>query len=55
MVNPPVAQRRRCHSTLLVDFRWLLFSASLATILGAILIPTFQRAFCRAVEHFQVH
>lgn len=42
-------------STLLVDFRWLLFSASLATILGAILIPTFQRAFCRAVEHFQVH
>lgn len=41
--------------TLLLDFRWLLFSASLATILGAILIPTFQRAFCRAVEHFQVH
>ncbi len=41
--------------TLLGDFRWLLFSASLATILGAILIPTFQRAFCRAVEHFQVH
>ena len=42
-------------STLLLDFRWLLFSASLATIIGAILIPTFQRAFCRAVEHFQVH
>ena len=42
-------------STLLIDFRWLLFSSSLATILGAILIPTFQRAFCRAVEHFQVH
>ena len=42
-------------NTLLGDFRWLLFSASLATILGAILIPTFQRAFCRAVEHFQVH
>lgn len=41
--------------TLLLDFRWLLFSASLATILGAILIPTFQRAFCRAVEHFQIH
>lgn len=42
-------------STLLGDFRWLLFSATLATIIGAILIPTFQRAFCRAVEHFQVH
>ncbi len=41
--------------TLLGDFRWLLFSASLATLVGAILIPTFQRAFCRAVEHFQVH
>lgn len=42
-------------STLLGDFRWLLFSASLATLVGALLIPTFQRAFCRAVEHFQVH
>ncbi len=42
-------------NALLVDFRWLLLSASLATILGAILIPTFQRVFCRAVEHFQVH
>ena len=42
-------------SILLVDFHWLLLSASLATVLGAILIPTFQRAFCRAVEHFQVH
>ena len=42
-------------ANLLVDFRWLLLSASLATIIGAILIPTFQRVFCRAVEHFQVH
>ncbi|WP_411268278.1 lipid II flippase family protein [Janthinobacterium lividum] len=42
-------------STLLGDFHWLLFSASLATSLGAILIPTFQRAFFRAVEHFQEH
>lgn len=40
---------------LLHDFRWLLISASLATIVGAILVPTFQRVFCRAVEHFQVH
>jgi len=40
---------------LLSDFRWLLVSASLATIAGALLIPTFQRVFCRAVEHFQVH
>jgi hypothetical protein len=41
--------------SLLGDFRWLLVSASLATITGALLIPTFQRVFCRAVLHFQVH
>jgi hypothetical protein len=40
---------------LLMDFRWLLVSASLATIVGAFLIPTFQRVFCRAVLHFQTH
>jgi hypothetical protein len=40
---------------LLGDFRWLLVSASLATVVGALLIPTFQRVFCRAVLHFQVH
>ncbi|MBJ7311007.1 lipid II flippase Amj family protein [Rugamonas sp. CCM 8940] len=40
---------------LLMDFRWLLIAASLATIAGALLIPTFQRVFCRAVLHFQVH
>jgi hypothetical protein len=37
------------------DFRWLLLSASLATIVGALAIPTFQRVFCRAVLHFQAH
>src|SRR5258708_25555637 len=42
------------HS-LLADFRWLLFSATLATLVGAFLIPTFQRIFSRAVRHFQVH
>lgn len=40
---------------LLSDFRWLLVSSSVATIAGALLIPTFQRVFCRAVLHFQVH
>ncbi|HAT30902.1 MAG TPA: DUF2837 domain-containing protein [Janthinobacterium sp.] len=46
------------HGTLdplLTDFRWLLLAASVATLAGAILIPTFQRVFCRAVVHFQVH
>src|ERR1700722_507502 len=40
---------------LLADFRWMLWSATLATILGAILIPTFQRIFSRAVLHFQAN
>ena len=40
---------------LLSDFRWLLFSATCATLMGAFLIPTFQRLFSRAVLHFQVH
>lgn len=40
---------------LLADFQWLLFSATLATLVGAFLIPTFQRIFSRAVIHFQAH
>ncbi len=40
---------------LLADFRWLLLSATLATVAGAFLIPTFQRIFSRAVVHFKVH
>ena len=40
---------------LLADFRWILFSATLATIVGALLIPTFQRIFSHAVLHFQEH
>jgi len=42
-------------TNLLSDFRWLLIASSLATVAGALLIPTFQRVFCRAVDHFQVH
>jgi hypothetical protein len=43
------------QNNLLSDFRWLLISASVATLIGAFLIPTFQRIFSRAVLHFQVH
>jgi len=42
-------------ASLLSDFRWLLASATLATLVGALLVPTFQRVFSRAVDHFQVH
>ncbi len=37
------------------DFRWLLLSGTLATALGALLIPTFQRLLTRAIEAFDVH
>lgn len=40
---------------LLADFRWLIFSATFATLVGAFLIPTFQRFFSRAVHDFQTH
>jgi hypothetical protein len=40
---------------LLSDFRWLLLSATVATIAGTIAIPTFQRVFSRAVRHFQAN
>jgi hypothetical protein len=40
---------------MLGDFRLFLLAATLATVVGAFLIPTFQRYFSRAVIHFQVH
>jgi hypothetical protein len=42
-------------SPTLSDFRWLLLTATIATVAGAVLIPTFQRLFSGAVRHFQVH
>ena len=36
-------------------FRWIIFSASLATIVGGILIPSFQRFFSVAVTSFSEH
>jgi hypothetical protein len=40
---------------LLADFRWLLLSATAATVLGTLAVPTCQRLFSRAVLHFQAH
>jgi hypothetical protein len=42
-------------ATILGDMRWLLVSASLATLVGGLFIPTFQRIFGRAVRHFHTH
>ena len=58
-LGPFLAKRVETHlgdaPSLLGDFRWLLVASSLATLAGALLIPTFQRVFCRAVLHFQMH
>ena len=40
---------------LLSIFRWILFSATFATIVGAILMPTFIKLFGKAVEAFSFH
>jgi hypothetical protein len=36
----------------IADFRWLLLSASLATVVGALFTPSFQRIFTRGVQAF---
>jgi hypothetical protein len=40
---------------LLGDFRLFLLTATVASIVGAFLIPAFQRYFSRAVDHFQAN
>jgi len=40
---------------LLYMFRWILLSTTLATITGALLMPTFIKVFSKAVEAFSVH
>lgn len=42
-------------SSMLSDFRWLLAMASIATVIGAVAVPTFQRLFSAAVRHFQLN
>lgn len=37
------------------DFRWLIVAASIATVVGAFLIPTFHRLLSKAVIAFSVH
>ncbi|AWV03837.1 DUF2837 domain-containing protein [Burkholderia sp. JP2-270] len=46
---------RHIGSGLLSDFRWFLLTATVASIVGSFLIPTFQRYFSRAVDHFQAN
>lgn len=41
--------------SLLSDFRWILAAAALATVFGALLIPSAQRMFVRAVTLLQRH
>lgn len=41
--------------SMLADFRWLLAAVTIATAVGALSIPTFQRLFSSAVGHFQAN
>ena len=50
-----VALTEGVQKHLLSDFRWLMLSATAATIIGALAVPTFQRVFSRAVQHFQAN
>jgi hypothetical protein len=43
------------HVGSVADFRWLLAAASLATLIGAFLTPTFQRILTTAVASFARH
>ncbi|MFM0291337.1 lipid II flippase Amj family protein [Paraburkholderia megapolitana] len=43
------------EQNMLGDFRLFLLAATLATVIGAFLVPTFQRYFSRAVVHFHAH
>jgi hypothetical protein len=36
-------------------FRWILFSATIATIIGAVLMPTFIKIFGKAVSNFSLY
>src|SRR5689334_2678429 len=59
--GPFLAKRVESHlapgysRSLLMDFRLFLLSATIATVIGALLTPTFQRVFSKAVAQFQIH
>jgi hypothetical protein len=40
------------NSNIETELRWLVFASSLATLVGIILIPTFQRVFTKAIHAF---
>jgi len=41
--------------SLIVTFRWILFSTTLATIIGSALMPTFIKVFGKVVESFTIN
>ena len=41
--------------SLLSTFRWILLSTTFATIIGAVLMPTFIKVFGKAVESFSIN
>lgn len=47
--------KRGNASSLLYLFRWVLLASTVATIIGALLLPTFIKVFSKAVESFSIH
>ena len=37
------------------NFRWILFSTTMATVVSIAIMPTFQRSFAKAVEGFDIY
>lgn len=46
---------RGTTGNLLTNFRYILLSAALGNLCGAIFIPTFQRILCKAIDSFNIH
>jgi hypothetical protein len=47
--------RKGTTGGLLMIFRYVLISAALGSICGALFMPTFQRIFCKSIDSFNIH
>jgi hypothetical protein len=43
------------HGDLIMVFRYILIASTLGCVFGAIIMPTFQKIFCKAVKSFDIY
>ena len=48
------SMRNGASGELIIVFRYILFAATIGTVIAAIFIPTFQRMYCKAVNTFNI-